>query len=203
MTPTPGKRIFVLDTNVLIHDPTALFRFEEHDVYLPMAVLEELDATKKGMSEASRNARQASRFIDSLIADKTKDEIDHGLSLPSAMHEDDEQRFGNGSGRLFFQTRSVPYPLPEDLPGKRPDNTILGNTLALQDEHESHVTLVSKDINLRIKASVLGIHAEDYYNDRTLSDVDLLFTGVDTLADDFWEQHSKDVDSWQEAGRTF
>ncbi|MBT8136625.1 MAG: PhoH family protein [Gammaproteobacteria bacterium] len=203
MTPTPGKRIFVLDTNVLIHDPTAVFRFEEHDVYLPMAVLEELDATKKGMSEASRNARQASRFIDSLIADKTKDEIDHGLSLPSAMHEDDEHKFGNGSGRLFFQTRSVPYPLPEDLPGKRPDNTILGNTLALQDEHESHVTLVSKDINLRIKASVLGIHAEDYYNDRTLSDVDLLFTGVDTLADDFWEQHSKDVDSWQEAGHTF
>ncbi|MDH3590208.1 MAG: PIN domain-containing protein, partial [Gammaproteobacteria bacterium] len=159
MTPTPGQRIFVLDTNVLIHDPTALFRFEEHDVYLPMTVLEELDATKKGMSEAARNARQASRFIDSLMQDTTKEQIDHGLSLPSRLNESDGD-IGNGSGRLFFQTRSLPYLLPEDLPGNRPDNAILGNTLALQKEHEVEVTLVSKDINLRIKAAVLGIHAE-------------------------------------------
>ncbi|MBT8132513.1 MAG: PhoH family protein, partial [Gammaproteobacteria bacterium] len=203
MTPTPGNRIFVLDTNVLIHDPTALFRFEEHDVYLPMTVLEELDATKKGMSEASRNARQASRFIDELIQDVSKDQIDHGLPLPSRLNDSDDER-GNGSGRLFFQTRSLPYLLPDDLPGGRPDNAILGNTMALLKEHkDTGVTLVSKDINLRIKASVLGIHAEDYYNDRTLNDVDLLFTGVDKLPDDFWEQHSKDVDSWQEKGRTF
>jgi len=203
MTPMPGTRIFVLDTNVLIHDPTALFRFEEHDVYLPMVVLEELDSAKKGMSEASRNARQASRFIDELMHDMSKDQIDHGLALPSRLSESGKD-MGNGSGRLFFQTRSLPYLLPEDLPGNRPDNAILGNTLALLKEHDDVVvTLVSKDINLRIKASVLGIHAEDYYSDRTLSDVDLLFTGVDELPTDFWELHSKDVDSWQENGRTY
>ncbi|NND60083.1 MAG: PhoH family protein, partial [Gammaproteobacteria bacterium] len=166
MTPSPGRRIFVLDTNVLLHDPTALYRFEEHDVYLPMVVLEELDSTKKGMSEAARNARQASRFIDRLIEDTNKERIDDGLPLPSRMVEElDEDDELNGAGKLFFQTRSLPYLLPDDLPGNRPDNTILGNTLALQKEHEdSSVTLVSKDINLRIKASVLGIHAEDYYN---------------------------------------
>lgn len=203
MTPTPGKRIFVLDTNVLIHDPTALFRFEEHNVYLPMVVLEELDATKKGMSEAARNARQASRFIDGLMQDVTKVQIDQGLPLPSTMADfgDDTEP---GGGRLFFQTHSLPYLLPDDLPGNRPDNAILGNTMALLKEHDGvAVTLVSKDINLRIKAAVLGIHAEDYYSDRTLSDVDLLFTGVDVLPDDFWDSHSKDVDSWQENGRTY
>lgn len=205
MTPRPGRRIFVLDTNVLLHDPTALYRFEEHDVYLPMVVLEELDATKKGMSEAARNARQASRFIDRLMEGTSKEQIDRGLPLPSRMVEDDDPGGEmNGSGRLFFQTRSLPYLLPEDLPGNRPDNTILGNTMALQTEHEeTGVTLVSKDINLRIKASVLGIHAEDYYNDRTLNDVDLLFTGLQELPGDFWDQHSKDVDSWQEEGHTF
>lgn len=203
MTPTPGRRIFVLDTNVLIHDPTALFRFDEHDVYLPMVVLEELDATKKGMSEASRNARQASRFIDELIQDVSKDQIDHGLALPSTVAEGGRE-IGGGSGRLFFQTKSLPYLLPDDLPGNRPDNAILGNTMALLKEHDDvAVTLVSKDINLRIKASVMGIHAEDYFSDRTLSDVDLLFTGADRLPDDFWNQHSKNMDSWQENGRTF
>ena len=203
MTPMPGQRIFVLDTNVLIHDPTALFRFQEHNVYLPMAVLEELDATKKGLSEAARNARQASRFIDGLMQDATKDQIDQGLPLPSSLGDASEEN-GDGSGRLFFQTRSLPYLLPDDLPGSRPDNAILGNTMALLKEHDGvTVTLVSKDINLRIKAAVLGIHAEDYYSDRTLSDVDLLFTGVDALPDDFWDDHSKDMHSWQENGRTY
>ena len=67
-----ARRLFVLDTNVLMHDPTAIFRFEEHDVYLPMVVLEELDANKKGMSEAARNTRQASRFLDDMIRGVTK-----------------------------------------------------------------------------------------------------------------------------------
>ena len=84
----PGKapverRLFVLDTNVLMHDPTSIFRFQEHDVYLPMVVLEELDANKKGLSEASRNVRQVSRFLDDLMREVTKDQIDAGLPLPS------------------------------------------------------------------------------------------------------------------------
>jgi hypothetical protein len=81
--PRDGRRLFVLDTNVLMHDPTAIFRFEEHDVYIPMVVLEELDAHKKGLSEASRNVRQVSRFLDDMMRDATKEVIDRGLKLPS------------------------------------------------------------------------------------------------------------------------
>jgi hypothetical protein len=77
-----SRRAFVLDTNVLMHDPAAVFRFEEHDVYLPMGVLEELDAGKKGLSESARNVRQVSRFLDELMANATKEQIDRGLELP-------------------------------------------------------------------------------------------------------------------------
>ena len=80
------RRIFVLDTNVLMHDPTAIFRFEEHDIYIPMIVLEELDAGKKGLSEAARNVRQVSRFLDELMQGASKDEIDRGLALPNALN---------------------------------------------------------------------------------------------------------------------
>src|SRR3954469_1794031 len=78
-------RIFVLDTNVLMHDPTAIFRFDEHDIFIPMIVLEELDAGKKGVSEAARNVRQVSRFLDELMEGADKARIDKGLELPSAI----------------------------------------------------------------------------------------------------------------------
>ena len=74
----------MLDTNVMLHDPTAIFRFEEHDIYLPMIVLEELDANKKGLSEASRNARQVSRFLDDMMREITKEQIDAGLRFRPA-----------------------------------------------------------------------------------------------------------------------
>ena len=197
-----GKRIFVLDTNVLIHDPTAIFRFDEHDIYLPMAVLEELDASKKGLSEQARNARQASRFLDQLMQGTSKAEIDAGIALP-ARHSQLAQMEGV-SGHLFFQTSSLPDLLPDTLPGNRPDNTILANTLALRNEQpNARVTLVSKDINLRIKAAVLGIHAEDYYNDRTLADIDVLYTGVEELGADFWDTHGEDLQTWREKNRLF
>ena len=197
-----GKRIFVLDTNVLIHDPTAIFRFDEHDIYLPMAVLEELDASKKGLSEQARNARQASRFLDQLMQDKTKAQIDAGIALPT--RGADRSAGGNPTGHLFFQTSSLPALLPDTLPGNRPDNTILANTLALRNEQpHARVTLVSKDINLRIKAAVLGIHAEDYYNDRTLADIDVLYTGTEALPADFWEGHGHDLQTWREGGRDY
>jgi len=198
----PRRRIFVLDTNVLMHDPTALFRFDEHDIYLPMVVLEELDAGKKGVSEAARNVRQVSRFIDQLIHGVNKEQIDHGIDLPGEHKLNGRQ---NGQpGRLFFQTRPNQTLLPDTLPGSRADNTILENCLMLQEMHpEARVTLVSKDINLRIKAAILGVHAEDYYSDVTLDDVDLLYSGTARLEADFWETHSKAMDSWQEQGRTF
>jgi PhoH-like ATPase len=197
-----SRRAFVLDTNVLMHDPAAIFRFEEHDIYVPMGVLEELDANKKGLSESARNARQVSRFLDELMANATKEQIDRGLELPAG-------RSGNHgkkppSGRLYFQTRRLAAGLPDTLPGHGIDNALLGYTLALQMENPAtRVTLVSKDINLRIKAAILGVHAEDYYNDRTIEDADLLFTGVAALPADFWDSHGSQMESWQEQARSF
>jgi PhoH-like ATPase len=200
-SPSDERRIFVLDTNVLMHDPTAIFRFDEHDVHLPMVVLEELDANKKGLSEAARNVRQVSRFLDELMQSASKQEIDQGLTLPSGLGEKAGDRT---AGRLFFQTRPMNAELPATLPGSLADNSILAYTLAQQQSApETRVTLVSKDINLRIKAAILGVHAEDYYNDRTLDDPDLLYTGVDELPENFWDEHAKGLDSWQQSGHTF
>ncbi len=196
-----ARRLFVLDTNVLMHDPTAIFRFKEHDIYLPMVVLEELDAGKKGLSEVARNVRQVSRFLDELIQNTTKKDIDEGLELPSPVNG---AASGIKSGRLFFQTRAFPTALNDALPGSKLDNSILNTAMALQQEHPDRVvTLVSKDINLRIKATVLGIHAEDYYNDQVLDDVSLLYRGWSELPADFWETHTNEVQSWQENGHTF
>src|SRR5689334_5866192 len=185
-----------------MHDPTAIFRFEEHDVYLPMVVLEELDAHKKGLSEASRNVRQVSRFLDEMMRGVTKEQIDRGLQLPSGYSGNHGKK--PSTGRLYFQTRELDSTLPAGLPGKAADNSILGQTLGLQNERpDVRVILVSKDINLRIKAAVLGVHAEDYYSDKTLEDSDVLYSGMTVLRPNFWESHGKDMRSWKEGDRTF
>ncbi len=196
-----GKRLFVLDTNVLMHDPTALFRFEEHDIFLPMVVLEELDHGKKGLSEVSRNVRQVSRFLDELMLENpAQTDISQGLTLPSNQNLDDSQR---ATGKLFFQTTEIEHNLPKELPGYEADNAILAVANGLQQTlKDITVTLVSKDINLRIKASILGIHAEDYYNDKVLDDVDLLYLGSSELPTDFWES-LKHLESWSSEGKTF
>ncbi len=184
------QRLYVLDTNVLMHDPASLFRFQEHDILLPMIVLEELDQHKKGLSEQARNVRQVSRHLDEMLANDS--DLEAGLPLPYAQ------------GRLFFQTAAYQQKLPEDLAGGKADHEILAVTLALQNlRPDREVILVSKDINLRIKGRTLGIHVEDYQNDRALEDADLLYTGVDNLAPDFWDHHSRDLDAWQENGRSF
>ncbi len=205
MTPEDrsSTRLFLLDTNVLMHDPTAIFRFQEHDIFLPMMVLEELDNNKRGVSEVSRNVRQVSRFLDELMSGATKEEIDAGLPLPAPTNGAAEAAPPAG-GRLFFQTRQLPHLLPENLPGNIPDNNILSTALALQKQFpERAITLVSKDINLRIKAAVLGIPVEDYSNDQVLDDLDLLYSGEQSLPESFWEQHSKEMESWQETGKTY
>jgi PhoH-like ATPase len=196
------RRIFVLDTNVLMHDPTAIFRFDEHDVFIPMIVLEELDAGKKGLSEAARNVRQVSRFLDELMANATKTQIDLGLELPPAKYVSGGKK--PASGRLFFQTKVLSSGLPDTLPGHGADNAILGQALALQREFDdAQVTLVSKDINLRIKAAIIGVHTEDYYSDKTIEDADLLYRGVQELPANFWDKHGKNMQSWQEHAHTF
>jgi len=194
-----GQRLFILDTNVLIHDPSALFRFQEHDIFLPMMVLEELDNNKIGRTEVARNARQASRFLDELVSDAKVDEIEQGIPLQLSGFNNEDN-----CGRLFFQTRSFSQNLPEYLPGNKADNNILGTAVALQGKlPDTNITMVSKDINLRIKATALGILAEDYHNDKVLDDTDLLFKGHHELEDGFWDKHGKQMDSWIDEGRTF
>ncbi len=194
-----ARRLFVLDTNVLMHDPAALFRFKEHDLFIPMVVLEELDAGKKGATEVARNARQASRFIDQLIDDRDSASIEQGLELNAL----DINHGVLAQGRLFLQTRHLAGAVPATLPGSNVDNTILGTALSLQKEQGRVVTLVSKDINLRIKARILGIHTEDYYNDKVLDDANLLYSGMGALPADFWSRNGENLRSWQEHARTF
>lgn len=192
-----SKRLFVLDTNVLMHDPTSIFRFQEHDVYLPMVVLEELDTGKKGTSEVARNVRQVSRFLDDLINRAGDISIKDGIPLDSGEHF-------HSAGHLFFQTELLPDKLHASLPGNKPDNNILNAALALCDIYpDKRVTLVSKDINLRVKAHALSVHVEDYTNDKVLDDVNLLYSGLLELDGDFWEEHSKGMDSWQDKNATY
>jgi PhoH-like ATPase len=189
-------KLFVLDTNVLMHDPTSLFRFEEHDVYIPMATLEELDANKKGMSEVSRNARQASRFLDEIVTGSEHD-IEQGIELKP-------HNGGHAAGRLFLQTQAIVGELPARLASGKADNQIIGVVKHLQEAHgKRQVILVSKDINMRIKARALGLAAEDYFNDKVLEDTELLHTGMLELPADFWDKHGKGMESWQHAGHTF
>ncbi len=202
MVPHNSPRIYVLDTNVLMHDPTAIFRFAEHNIFLPMVVLEELDKGKKGMSEVARNVRQVSRFLDELVTCASREEIANGLPLPCVKNSNEEVE--HLCGHVFFQTQAFKKLLPDNLPGMSPDNHILSTALALQDEYkDSEVILVSKDINLRIKAAVIGLEAEDYQNDQALDDLELLYKGETELPEDFWETHSKNMESWREDGHTF
>ena len=199
-TPEKPKRIirtgppslFVLDTNVLMHDPSSLFRFDEHDLFLPMTTLEELDNHKKGMTEVARNARTVSRSLDQLIAG-TNGSLDEGIPLNKLGNQD-------VSGRLYFQTKLSTQALPEGLPEGKGDNMILAVVSELQKTRQGQeVVLVSKDINMRIKARALGLPAEDYFNDQVLEDRDLMYSGVMTLAADFWPKHGKSMESWADS----
>jgi PhoH-like ATPase len=189
-------KLFVLDTNVLMHDPMSLFRFEEHDVFLPMIVLEELDGHKKGMTEVARNARQASRSLDALASSQGAD-LGKGSPLNATGYMD-------ALGQLFFQTQALDLSLPLALPQGKADNQILGVVMALGHLHAPReVVLVSKDINMRVKARALGLQAEDYQNDKTLEDGDLLYPGSMALPQDFWAKNGKSVESWQQGTHTF
>jgi PhoH-like ATPase len=192
----PSTKLFVLDTNVLMHDPTSLFRFEEHDIYLPILTLEELDNNKKGVTEVARNARQASRFLDELVSG-VPDSIAAGISLEPKSN-------GAATGRLFLQTETITTVLPASLANGKADNQIIAVVMHLRNAHPKRsVILVSKDINMRIKARALGIAAEDYFNDKVLEDTELLYGGMRELPADFWDRHGKAMESWQQGGHTY
>jgi PhoH-like ATPase len=191
-----ATKLFVLDTNVLLHDPTCLYRFQEHDIYLPMATLEELDHNKKGMSEVARNARQVTRFLDEIVS-PAELSIQDGAPLAEYSHK-------AATGRLFLQTHPITSDVTAILPFSKVDNQILGVVAYLKAQHPGRqVILVSKDINMRIKARALEIPAEDYFNDKVLEDTDLLYSGVLELPADFWDRHAKGMESWQKDGRSY
>ncbi|MGE4368236.1 MAG: PhoH family protein [Burkholderiaceae bacterium] len=193
--PVGKRKLFVLDTNVLLHDSNSLFRFQEHDIFLPMIVLEELDHQKKGMSEVARNARQVSRYLDGLA--ETPTAFENGAALDALGNTD-------ALGTLHFQTQPLSAKLPIELPPGKADNAILGVVHALKSLHKGRdVILVSKDINMRLKARSLGLAAEDYLNDHVIDDTDLLYDGVMPLPANFWTKHGKDVESWQQGGTTY
>ncbi len=195
-TASNDSKLFVLDTNVLMHDPTSIYRFQEHDIFIPMMTLEELDSNKKGLTEVARNARQASRFMEELVAG-LEDSLRDGVSLSKASKD-------QATGRLFLQTEAITSVLPAQLPMGKADNQILGVVHHLQQiSPKRQVILVSKDINMRIKARTLGLAAEDYFNDKVLEDTDLLYNGMREIDQAFWEQNGKDLQSWQEGNRSY
>ena len=191
------KKLFVLDTNVLLHDPQSLFRFDEHDIYIPLITLEEMDAHKVGMTDVARNARQASRYIDELFS-KEPDSLTTGIPLNLAGHKE-------ARGKLILQTSVETASLPDSLLGEKADNLILGLVKYLQEQKNGyeHVALVSKDINIRIKARALELYAEDYFNDKVLEDSDVLYTGYRQLDGEFWLRNGSELQSWQEQGSVF
>jgi len=188
------NKIFVLDTNVLLHDPSCLFRFEEHDIYLPMVTIEELDNNKKGSSEVARNARQTHRYLEEIIGSFTGD-LKNGCPLKTNQDK-------CNSGNLFLQTNPIKFDLPILSQGKA-DNQILSVVESIKKKFNREVILVSKDFNIRIKARALGINVQDYFNDKVMEDTELLYSGITKLEEDFWEKHSKNMESWQEKEKFF
>ncbi len=190
-----ATKLFVLDTNVLLHDPTSVYRFEEHDVFLPMKTLEELDNNKKGLSDVARNARQVTRTLDEIVS-SSQNGIQQGIPLSEVSRR-------LASGRLLLQTEAISNELPDALPTAKADNQILAVVVHLQRTYPDRpVILVSKDINVRIKARALGLQAQDYFNDKVLEDINLLHSGVRELPQDFWDKHGQDMESWKHESRT-
>jgi PhoH-like ATPase len=186
------KKFYVLDTNVLLHDPSSLFRFDEHDVFLPMVVLEELDNHKKGTTEVARHARQVSRTLDRLV-NQPDGHIATGIPLRAAESAD-------FAGYLYFQTDIANSSVPQGLAAGVPDHLILGEVERLvKSRAPQTVVLVSKDINIRLKATVLGLSAQDYLSDNTAQDSEQLHTGwVD--ASTWSKSQLSSVEQWQDNG---
>ena len=156
------KKIFIVDTNVILHDPTAILRFEDNEIVLPIAVIEELDRFKKQPEMTGRNAREVSRTLDQL---RQQGHLTTGVELSNG-----------GSLRVALSDRDTLKKLPLELSGDVADNAILAVGMQCKQKCQCPVVVVSKDTNLRIKADALGLHAEDYETDKV--DVEDLYTGT-------------------------
>lgn len=156
------KKAFVLDTNVLLHDPSAMLQFKDNDVILPITIIEELDRFKKQAEMTGRNARQVSRTLDKL---RSQGHLIDGITLEEG-----------GTLLVALCDRETLKTLPPELEGDRADNAILAVALKFKHQCQCPVVLVSKDTNLRIKADALGLNTQDYEIDKV--DVKELYTGI-------------------------
>jgi PhoH-like ATPase len=193
-TPSTQPILYVLDTNVLIHDPNALLNFEEHHVAIPMTVLEELDKLKSGKHSVAAECRQAIRLIDMTLGEASPADVEKGVPI----------RRGKGDPKGFLSIlmnkRSEPDSL---LPEHLNDNIIINQLIDLHAaQPRLSVILVTKDINMRLKARACGIEAEDYSTDQLVDDVSMLSRGYHSLTGSFWDRVSK-VDTRQDHGRTW
>ncbi|MCH8530446.1 MAG: PhoH family protein [Saccharospirillum sp.] len=174
------RKIYVLDTNVLIHDPNAFYKFEEHRVLIPMIVLEELDKLKIGATAIAADARQAVRTIDAILGPASPAQIMAGVGIKRILTGEE------------LGTLSILMPMADtsvSLPSHSNDNRIINDLLTLQQkEPDYRVILVTKDINMRLKARGCGLESEDYHNDQLISDIDSLTTGYHQITGSFWEQ---------------
>jgi PhoH-like ATPase len=188
------KKAYVLDTNVLIHDPGALLNFEEHQVIIPMIVLEELDKLKAGKQSIAADCRQAIRMIDQLLGNATPKQIEKGVPIKRTDK-------GEPLGEIAILINPVDGKGPR-LPEHLNDNKIINNLADLQALHKNlEIILVSKDINMRLKARGFGVEAQDYHNDQLVTDVELLPTGYTEFEGSFWSTIDK-VETIQREGIT-
>ena len=180
MTETERK-YYILDTNVLLHEPLALYSFQEHNVVIPMTVLEELDRIKDRQKDVSRDARVAIRSLEKLFQDATTEEISQGVGI-------DHKGVQLGGVISIFADHHASF-LQESFSEDEPDNRIINAALYLQkSKAPSKVVLVTKDINMRLKAKGAGLkYVEDYRTDKLIDDVDLLSKGYQLLEGDFWD----------------
>lgn len=186
-------KAYVLDTNVLIHDPTALLNFEEHQVVIPMTVLEELDKIKLGKSAVAAECRQAIRLIDEIIGESSPEEISNGVPIPR------EERKRGLLSIMLDKPMQQSLLLPNDLN----DNKIINSLIFLQQQKPKlQIILVTKDINMRLKARGCGIESEDYHNDQLVSDIESVSTGFHQFEDSFWDSIEK-VETQQDNAQTF
>ncbi len=196
LTPIQSTRrtTYVLDSNVLIHDPNALLNFEEHQVVIPITVLEELDKLKNGRQTIAADCRQAIRLIDRIVGSATPEDIEKGVPICRAEK-------APPMGTLSIKMHSAPSNVTM-LPTDINDNRIINDICQLKQQRpDDDFVLVTKDINMRLKARGCGIMAEDYHNDQQISDVSLLSKGFLELKGSIWDRVN-DVDTTQHNGRT-
>ncbi len=173
MTKSKSPKTFVLDTNVILHDPACINQFEENNIVIPLTVIEEIDHFKRGSQVINLHAREFARTLDSITGDAI---FNGGISL------------GKGKGKVRIKiTRGINKEISQFFKEDTPDHRILGTALEVRDETPKRkIVLVTKDVNLRVKAKALGIPAEDYTTDR-IRNVEELYSGKDVV-DDFEDQ---------------